>query len=186
MDDVNLANYEKIVCLIGDEMHVREDLVYNKFSGELTGFINLGDMNTSLQKLEEEILTCAGEKATPTLATTVFVLMVRGLIRPFKFPYATFPAKADQLLPIYMEALFHLERCGFQVVALTLDGYSANRRLMALLSDSNNLSSSIIKHKSMNPFSQEGDRYVFFFSDPPHLLKTIRNSFASPTRNLMV
>lgn len=55
MDDAqiqSLSEYEKYVCLIGDEMHIKEDLVFDKFSGELTGFINLGDINRHLRLLE--------------------------------------------------------------------------------------------------------------------------------------
>ena len=124
----SLADHEKIVCLIGDEMHVKEDLIYDKFSGELTSFTNLGDINHHLQQLEEELNTSDSDISS-SLATTVFVFMVRGIFCRLNFPYATFPAKsisADQLLPLYIEALFHLERCGFKVIGITLDGYSAN------------------------------------------------------------
>ena len=187
IEDAGLPNFpehEKYVCLIGDEMHIKEDLVFDKFSGELIGFINLGEINQHLLELENHLLSYSDY--TPSLATTVFMFMVRGLFNSLKFPYAAFPAKtisADQLLPLYMEAIFRLERCGFRVVGITLDGYSANRRLMNLLSEST--SSSPVKYKMKNPCTHS-DRMIYFFSDPPHLLKTIRNSFASPSRNLMV
>ena len=185
MDDAHfqsLCNREKLVCLIGDEMHIREDLVYDKHSGDLMGFINLGDMNEDLKELENQLE--ASDAISPPLASTVFVFMIRGLFTSLKFPYATFPANvsADQLLPLYIEAIFRLERCDFNVMGCTLDGYSANRRLLSLLSDD---TSSKVKHKTRNPFSRSS-RMIFFFSDPPHLLKTIRNSFASPSRNLLV
>ncbi len=193
MDDAqfqSLSEYQKYVCLVGDEMHVKEDLVYDKFSGELTGFINLnqGDINRHLQLLEEQLNSSCEPNPSPTLATTVFVFMVRGLFIRLKFPYATFSAKAisaDQLLPLYLEALFRLERCGFKVIGITLDGYSANRRLMTLISDNKAKTKTKPEYKTSNPFSQS-NRFIYFFSDPPHLLKTIRNSFASPKRNLMV
>ena len=188
MDDVKfelLSGYQKFICVIGDEMHVKDNLVYNKFSGELTGFIDLDDISHHLLQLEEQ-LEGSESDASPSLATTVFVFMVRGLFSRIQFPYATFAAKsvsADQLLPLYMEALFRLERCGFRVIGITLDGYSANRRLMNLLSDSE--TDSKLNFKTRNPFATQR-RSIFFFSDPPHLLKTIRNSFASSKRNLLV
>jgi len=37
----------------------------------------------------------------------------------------------------------------------------------------------------VNIFSNDG-RSLLFFVDPPHLLKTIRNGFANPNRNLWV
>ncbi len=105
MDDAkfqSLSKYEKYVCLIGDEMHIKEDLIYDKHSGELTGFINLGEINEHLHQLEDQ-LEKSDPDISPPLASTVFVFMVRGLFTKLKFPYATFSAKAvsaDQLLPL--------------------------------------------------------------------------------------
>lgn len=189
MDDSrfhSLSEHEKFVCIIGDEMHIKEDLVFDKFSGELTGFINLGDINQHLHRLEEELKSSSETICTPVLATTMFVFMIRGIFTRLQFPYASFPAKAisaDQLLPLYLEALFRLERCGFRVIGVTLDGYSANRRLMSLLADE---TEEKVKYKTVNAFAQSTDRCIFFFSDPPHLLKTLRNSFANPQKNLTV
>ena len=123
--------------LFGDKIHIKEDLVKDKVSGELIGFVNVGDIANHLQDLEQQLQS--SKESTPTLATTVFVFMVRTLFIKLNFPYATFPAKstsADQLLPLYLEAVFLLERNGFRVVGTTLDGYSANRRLINLLAES--------------------------------------------------
>ena len=35
--------WEKLVVIFLDEMYIKEDLVYNKHSGTLIGFTNLGD-----------------------------------------------------------------------------------------------------------------------------------------------
>ncbi len=99
----SLSECETHVCLIGDEMHVKEDLVFDKFSGELTGFVNLGDINHHLHLLEEQLDSPGDFNPQSTIATTVFVFMVRGIFKRLNFPYATFPAKsisADQLLPL--------------------------------------------------------------------------------------
>jgi len=34
--------------LLLNEMYIREDLVYNKHTGQLIGFVNLGDINNHL------------------------------------------------------------------------------------------------------------------------------------------
>ena len=39
---------EKLVLLLLDEMHIREDIVYDKHSGEMIGFANLGEINEHL------------------------------------------------------------------------------------------------------------------------------------------
>ena len=41
-------DWAKCVCLVMDEMYVKEDLVYNKHSGERVGFANLGETNEQL------------------------------------------------------------------------------------------------------------------------------------------
>ena len=44
---------EKYVILLIDEMHVHEELVYDKHTGELISFANLEDVNQHLLAFEE-------------------------------------------------------------------------------------------------------------------------------------
>ena len=68
-----------------------------------------------------------------------------------------------------------------QVLAITGDGASSNRLLFKLLSpDDVNM-----PYKVKNPFTEE-DRNIYFISDPPHLLKTIRNCIFNKKRDLWV
>ena len=80
MKDANIAtleDFQKHVCLLGDEMHIKEDLVHDKTSGELVGFVNLGNINEYLIKLEQNLLQATS--ASPALGSSVFVFMLRGL-----------------------------------------------------------------------------------------------------------
>ena len=61
---------------------------------------------------------------------------------------------------------------------LTADGASVNRKLIKLHSDVKKLI-----HKIVNPFCDD-NRSFFFFSDPPHLIKTARNCWSSKHRTL--
>ena len=45
--------WEKFVVLLLDEMYIREDLVYEKQTGNLIGFANLGDVSNHLLAYEE-------------------------------------------------------------------------------------------------------------------------------------
>lgn len=45
----------QFVLMLIDEMHVREDLVYDKHSGELIGFTNLGEVNQHLLEFERSL-----------------------------------------------------------------------------------------------------------------------------------
>ena len=95
-----------------DEMHVKEDLVYNKHSGELIGFMNLGDMNNHLISLQRAAENGESEKIRP-LAKSLLVIMVRGLFSSLQFPYAQFPClnlTGDLIFDVFWEAVERLER----------------------------------------------------------------------------
>ncbi len=65
-------------------------------------------------------------------------------------------------------------------MGMTADGASVNRKLI-------NLHHGRKRHiyKTANPYTTS-NRSFFFFSDPPHLLKTTRNCWASKSRILWV
>ena len=72
-----------------------------------------------------------------------------------------------------------LERCSFKVIALTCDGLAANCRLFR------HDPGEKIVHKVFNPYTGDG-RYIFFFSDPPHLINTAQNAWANKSHHLWV
>ena len=159
--------------------------VLNKlFSGALIGFADLGGVNTHLSAFEHMLESDRSCTKQP-LAKSMLVLMVRGLFSGLQFPYAQFPCgslKGDQMFHIFWKAVGRLEMYGFRVLGLTCDGLAANRQLFRLHAPKR---SKELVHKALNPYSKES-RYVFFLSDPPHLLKTIRNCFTNKNRHLWV
>ena len=54
-DMSNLQEYQKAVAVVIDEMHIREGLVYNKHSGALVGFTDLGDVNNILSNFDRSL-----------------------------------------------------------------------------------------------------------------------------------
>ena len=44
---VDFSGPERFVTILFDEMKIQEDLVWHKHSGELIGFVDLGDINTN-------------------------------------------------------------------------------------------------------------------------------------------
>nr|XP_002733594.1 PREDICTED: uncharacterized protein LOC100373858 [Saccoglossus kowalevskii] len=96
----------KYVVLLHDEMKVKQDLVYDKNTGELIGFTNLGDINEELMKLENG---CHIEKNKGLgLASHVLVLMVRGLASSLQMSLGYFPTvgcKSDNLYPIIWDTI---------------------------------------------------------------------------------
>lgn len=76
-----------------------------------------------------------------------------------------------------------LENLGFTVLAVCCDGLAANRRLFSL----HKPGSKTPVHKVLNPYAHNGEkRYLYFLSDPPHLMKTVRNCWANSKRKLWV
>jgi len=169
----------KYVILVIDEVHIKEELVYDKHEGCLIGFVNLGETNNQLLEFESAL---SENNSRCPLASTMLVIMVRGLFCRLNYPYAQFGCSnltGDQLFDPVWQAIARLERLGFYVLALTCDGASPNRRLWKLHSQKDEMI-----YKVANPFA--ADRQLYFISDPPHLLKTIRNCWYNSKRTLWV
>ncbi len=177
--------WQRCVALVIDEMHIKEDLVYDKHSGALVGFVNLGDTNECLLQFEHS-MESGTDACSATLAKTMMVFMVRGLFTKLEFPYVQFPCASlsgDLLFDPLWEAIYRLERSRLKVLAVTADGASTNRRLFRIHYPK--AKAGEVLYKVVNHHSPE-KRFLFFFSDPPHLLKTVRNAWANPKRHLWV
>ena len=107
---------EKNVILLLDEMHVKKDLVYDKHSGAMIGFANLGDINDHLLQFESSLLE--DKQTSPLLAKSMMVFMVRGLFSKLQFPYTQFPCanlSGELLYEPFWEAVGRVENCGLEV-----------------------------------------------------------------------
>ena len=107
---------EKCVILLLDEMHIREDLVFDKHTGAIIGFTNLGDINDHLLHFEQSL--SSSTPASPKLIKTMMVFMVRGLFSKLQFAYVQFPCadlSGDLLYEPFWEAVGQLENCGLKV-----------------------------------------------------------------------
>lgn len=105
----------KCVILLLDEMHIREDLVFDKHSGQMIGFANLGEINNHLIDFEQSINY---QSNIPKFAKTMLVFMVHGLFNKLQFPYVQFPAanlSGDLLYEPFWEAVGRIENCGLKV-----------------------------------------------------------------------
>ena len=102
--NVDELSEPKLFCgLILDEMKVKENLVYNKHTGEVVGFVNLGEINNDLLRLENSIFHQHKQCQPNAIATHLLVILVRGIFIKLNFPYAHFATEgitADILFPI--------------------------------------------------------------------------------------
>ena len=146
-----LSRLAKYVGLVLDEMYVKEGLFFNKHTGELVSYADLGEINNLLDDYEQQI--DGSETAPRALGKCMLVFMVRGLFTPLKFPYVQFPAantKGADIFPLVRQAIKHLTRLGLVVATITCDGASDNRRMFTMFNAKSDLS-----HKTENIFSAD-------------------------------
>lgn len=163
---------DEYVTLVFDEMKVREDLVFDKHSCRLVGFVNLGEINNTLNTFEQRCKD--GEQPIineGAIATHMLVFMIRGLFTSLEVPFAQFPTNGvtgDELFPIVWEAIRNIEECGLKVMVVTTDGASPNCKFFKMHQASK--SPGEIVYKTPNPYSPDS-RDIYFMSDVPHLIK---------------
>lgn len=158
---------QRYVILLFDEMKIMANLVLDKVTGELIGFTDLGDPDVNFASLEK-----ADELASHALA-----FLVRGVCTELKFclaHFATAGVTAAQLMPLFWEAVGILETtCNLWVIAATSDGASPNRRFYRLHKQLDGGADTDVCYRTINLFAPH--RFLYFFSDAPHLVKTTRN-----------
>ena len=96
------SGIQKYVTVMMDEMKIQENLVFDKTSGELIGFIDLGDPLTTFANTDEE---------TP-IASHALAFLVRGLCTNLKHVvayYFTGNVTSFQLLPLFWKVVGVLE-----------------------------------------------------------------------------
>jgi len=91
-------------------------------------------------------------------------------------PIAVFAAKnavpGEQLEKIVRRAIVALENIGAKVANITCDGASTNKTMSRLLKINGENTASFTCSMS-NPF--DPDRKIWYFWDPPHAFKCVRN-----------
>ena len=165
----NYFNTERYVALLFDEMKIKANLVFDKHTGELTGFLDLGDPDINFNEFPKE-------SSSVSLASHAFVLYLRGISTSLKFSlayFATNTATSTQIMQIFWEAIGILEiTCNLWVISATSDGASPNRSFYGLHKLIGGKEMGVC-HYTLNLFAPY--RNIYFFSDAPHLVKTARN-----------
>ena len=117
---------ERYIVLVFDEMKVQEDLVRDKTTGELIGSVDLGDTDLNYATLQN----------AHQLATHILVFMVKSIVNPQSYSFATFATNtltSYQLYPVFWKAVSILEMtCKLKVTATVADGASTNRKFFRM------------------------------------------------------
>jgi hypothetical protein len=163
-----LFDVQRYVVLSFDEMKIQSNLVFDKHSNELIGFVDLGD---------EDVNVAAFDSPT-TIASHVLAFMVRGVASDLKYILGYFSTEnitSYQLMPLFWKAVSVLElACNLWVCAAVSDGASPNRKFFELHAGlvGKEYKDDFV-YRTINLFAPY--RFIYFFSDAPHLLKTARN-----------
>ena len=179
MKDEGMSEDELKFTLLMDEMKIKQGLVFSKCTGEMVGFTNLGTVNEDLATITSEAADSENctEMGNHLLAKSMLVFMIRPIFKPsLSFPVASYPASnlsGEKLYPVVMEVVEALELSNVPVIAVTSDGASPNRSFYKLCRLPTCLK---VPYKTRNPYA---DRYIYFFCDPPHLMKMARNCFSN-------
>ena len=116
----------RLCIIIFDEMYIKEELVYDKQTGELIGFTNLVAINQQIAEFEQSVISsdshivtlpAVAESQSP-LAKTMLMMMVRGLLTNLQFPYVQFPCAnltGEQMYDPFWEAVMRIENIGLKV-----------------------------------------------------------------------
>ncbi len=82
-------------------MKIKEDLVFDKHSCTMIGFVHLGSINDQLLRAEQEV----GE-THPPISDHVLVFMVRGSFFKFEYPLAHYAWPSKDVLEKCCTQLF--------------------------------------------------------------------------------
>ena len=159
----NFSEQEKYCVLLMGEMKIQEDLVWDKHTEDLIGYVNLGDSQLNYATL----------KKSDDITSHVLVFPLRSIVNPLKFTLANFDTKnvtSLQLFPLLWKAVGILEGNDPKVMAVTSDG-----RMHSEMKHTNNDKG--VVYKTRNIYADD-NRDIFFNCDEPHIVKTARNNVA--------
>ncbi len=149
------SSVERYIVISFDEMKIQEDLVWDKNTGELIGFVDLGDADVNYATLAK----------SQELTSHVLVFLVKSIVNPLSYSFATFATNgvtAYQLFPLFWRAVAILEgTCSLQVVATVSDGASSNRAFFKMHKGMDGEHGKHVVYRSVNIFSP--NRFIYFF-----------------------
>ena len=165
----SLAEVQRYVVIVMDEMKIQSSLVFDKYSGDLIGFVDLGDEATNYASLGEE----------DVMATHALAFLVRGMCSDLKHViayYFTENVTSYQLMSIFWKVVGVLElSLKLPVCATVNDGASPNRKFFDLHFQLVRNHKCDVIYKVPNLFALPVPRFIYFFADSCHLIKTARN-----------
>ena len=150
----NFMLHERFVTIFIDEMKIQEDLIWDKYSGELIGFVDLGDCDINAATLVKPA----------ELATHVLVFMVKSIVNPLSIRLATFATTgvfSFQLMPIFWTAVHYLEKINLKVISATADSASPNRKFFVIHKFMDGDAGKNVVYRAQNIYAND-KRFIYF------------------------
>ncbi|KAG0423688.1 hypothetical protein HPB47_000533 [Ixodes persulcatus] len=154
-----LSHKQHMASLIIDEAAIKPKCIYDRKSDVVFGIRDKPESGAPRTKNE-------------TLANRVLCFVLHGVASSYKIPcsyYFTKQLSGRDLYAWTKDVISAAEECGFVVIRIVTDNYSANRTMFKLMG--NGSLSTIVKH----PHDDERDIFLSF--DPCHVFKNVRSQF---------
>ena len=143
-------------------MYIKQGLVFEKSTGALFGFMDLGDINNQLDEFEASLKQNTSMLQRP-IAKTMIVFMFKGFFTNIALPYAQFAATSltgADLFPLLWKVIERLTRTGCCILGVTCDGGSPNQRLFQLHQMPGDPKNKLI-YKAVNPYADKAEDILF-------------------------
>lgn len=169
--------------ILVDEMSTRKNLLLDQKRMKFTGVEDFG--TTDLENSANQNETFFDENLETDIKKNVLadhglVIMFQPLYDNYSQPIAVFaskgPTTGNVLAKLLVQAIVLLEKAGTKIHGIVADGGAPNRKVWTEMGCSGKMNE-MFKNWFEHPLDEK--RKVFFFSDMPHLMKTIRNRLAS-------
>jgi hypothetical protein len=154
--------YQRHGILIFDEMQVRESIELNVKNMKLYGIQDFGEDNVQTSKTSDQ------------RANHALVFMFSSVADQFCQPiaiYAAGPTKGTCIAQLIIAVIRKLEKHGAIIDAVVCDGATTNRKMWNEFGISGKIDTPV--NKITHP--SDDNRFLYFFSDAPHLIKCLRN-----------
>ena len=161
-----LNGIQRFICLCFDEIKIQSSLIFNKYTDELIGFIDLGDLDTNYSTFSD----------LDKVASHILVYYVRGLCSDLKFAFAYFATHSVtsfQIMTTFWKAISILEKtCKLPVITVVSDGVSPNRKFYSLHAPLDELNTKDVTYRTVNLF--EPNQMLCIFSKQLEIVYTIQ------------
>ena len=121
----HFSDNEELFVMLMDEMKIKENLVWNKRTGDLIGYVDFGNAELNYATLQK----------STDIATHVLVFLLRSVVNPFKFSlpnFATTGAASSQMFPLLWKAISISELNSLKFLAVTCDSAAPNCKLFRM------------------------------------------------------